>query len=109
MKKIFITFSIFASILFTSCEYDAVLYEGTAVGLNQSSAQVSVPATGSTESFPVVITTSSSEARTFGLEFVGDDPVAGGVSLGTITVLADSFEGIATVNFDFYSITLGDG
>jgi hypothetical protein len=109
MKKIFITFSIFASILFTSCEYDAVVYEGTAVGLNQSSAQVSVPDTGTSETFPVTITSPSSEARTFGLEYVGDAPAAGGVTLGTITVPADSYEGTATVDFDFSAINLADG
>jgi hypothetical protein len=109
MKKIFITFSIFASILFTSCEYDAVVYEGTAVGLSQSSAQVSVPDTGTSETFPVTITSPSSEARTFGLEYVGDAPAAGGVTLGTITVPADSYEGTATVDFDFSAINLADG
>jgi hypothetical protein len=109
MKKIFITFSIFASILFTSCEYDAVVYEGTAVGLSESSAQVSVPDTGTSETFSVTVTSPSSEARTFGLEYVGDAPEAGGVTLGTITVPADSYEGIATVDFDFNAITLADG
>ncbi|WP_292900827.1 hypothetical protein [Nonlabens sp.] len=109
MKKIFITFSIVASILFTSCEYDAVMYEGTAVGLDESSAQVSVPDTGSSETFAVTITSPSSEARTFGLQYVGDAPAAGGVTLGSINVPANSYEGTATVDFDFNAINLADG
>lgn len=109
MKKILITFTLIAAVLFTSCEEDAVIYNGTAVGLNQRNAQVSVPTTGTSETFPVTITSPSAEARTFSLEFVGDAPAAGGVSLGSITVPADSYDGTATVNFDFDAINLGDG
>jgi hypothetical protein len=109
MKKILITFTLIAAVLFTSCEEEAVIYSGSAVGLAQRTAQVSVPVSGSSETFPVTVTTPSSEARTFGLEFVGDAPAAGGVSLGTITVPADSYDGVATINFDFNAINLADG
>jgi hypothetical protein len=108
MKKI-ISIVFIASMLFTSCDQDNITYEGTAVGLSITSVQVSVPIDGSTEMFPVTITSTSPEERTFGLEFVGDAPAAGGVSLGTITVPADSYDGTASVNFDFDVITLGDG
>lgn len=109
MKKILITFTLIAAVLFTSCEEDAVIYNGSAVGLAQRTAQVSVPVSGLSETFPVTVTTPADEARTFGLEFVGDAPEAGGVSLGTITVPANSYEGEATVNFDYNAINLADG
>ena len=109
MKKLIITLTCIGALLFTSCEEDPIIYTGTAVGLTQSSAQISVPTTGLTATFPITITTPSSEERTFGLEYVGDVPAAGGVTLGTITIPADSYEGTATVVFDFNAITLGDG
>jgi hypothetical protein len=108
MKKI-ISIVFIASLLFTSCDQDNVTYEGTAVGLSITSAQVSVPVEGSTEMFPVTITSTSPEDRTFGLEFVSDLPTGGGVTLGTITVPANSYDGTASVDFDFGNITLGDG
>ncbi|WP_405377018.1 hypothetical protein [Nonlabens sp. Asnod3-A02] len=108
MKKI-ISIAFLAAVLFTSCDSDNLTFEGTAVGLNQTFASVSVPSSGATETYPVQITSTSSEERTFGLEFVGDAPAAGGVSLGSITVPANSYEGTATVNFDFNSINLADG
>jgi hypothetical protein len=115
MKKYLIIFTALVAVMITSCDTDNSdnnvfdTYNGVAVGLNQRSAQVSVPVTGSTESFPVIITTSSSEVRTFGLEYVSDLPTGGGVSLGTIIIPADSYEGTATVNFDFNAISLADG
>lgn len=111
MKKIIIAFTLVGALFITSCDKDQLVYEGSAVGLVSpgSTVQISVPTTGSTETFPVIVTSTSSEARTFALEFVGDAPAAGGVSLGTVTVPADSYDGTASINFDFDSITLADG
>lgn len=109
MKKIFITLSIIASVVLTGCEYEGEIFSGTAVGLDATSVQVSVPVNGITRTFPATVTSPAAEDRTFGLEFVGDAPAAGGVSLGTITIPANSYEGTATVTFDFNAITLGDG
>ena len=110
MKKYLIALTVAAAVLITGCEnHEQPIYDGTAVGLSVSSAQVSVPSEGTTESFPVTITSPSSEARTFGLAFADEAPAGGGVSLGTITVPADSYEGTATVSFDFDAINLGDG
>ncbi len=111
MKKIIIAFTVFCALLITSCDIETVTYDGTAVGLSPINgiAQISVPSTGSSETFPVIITTTSSEERTYGLTYVGDAPSGGGVSLGNITVPADSYDGVATVNFNFDQITLGDG
>ncbi|ARN70467.1 endonuclease I [Nonlabens tegetincola] len=108
MKKIILALTVCATALFVSCDSEQAVYSGTAVGLNQTSAQVSVPQGGSSETFPVVITTTSDEARTFGLEFI-EEPTGGGVSLGSITIPANAYEGTATVNFDFNAITLDDG
>jgi hypothetical protein len=107
--KILAFVGILISTLASCDETEGPVYNGDAVGLNQTLASISVPITGSTETFPVSVTKTSSVDRTFGLEFVGDAPVAGGVSLGAITVLADSYEGTASVNFDFDAITLADG
>ncbi|AGC75678.1 hypothetical protein LX97_00366 [Nonlabens dokdonensis] len=115
MKKYLIIWMALVATVFISCDADPLehevlnTYDGVAVGLNETFAQVSVPTTGITETFPVVITNSSTETRTFGLEYVGDAPTGGGVSLGTITVPANSLDGTASVNFDFGAINLGDG
>jgi hypothetical protein len=111
MKKIITALGFIGSLLFIGCELDPTVYTGTAVGLeaNNTITQISVPVAGSSRSFPATVTTLSGDARTFGLEFVGDAPVAGGVTLGSITIPANSYEGTATVNFDFNAINLGDG
>jgi len=109
MKKLIITFTFLGALLLTSCDQDQLIFEGTAVGLSDTSAQISVPTGGSTEEFAVTITKPSSAARTFGIEFVGNAPAAGGVTLGTITIPADSYLGTASVVFDFNAIVLADG
>jgi hypothetical protein len=107
--KLFAAFAIIITTLISCDETEGNIYNGNAVGLASTSASISVPVIGVSETFPVTVTAPSSAARTFSLEYVGDAPEAGGVTLGTITVPADSYTGTATVIFDFDAISLADG
>lgn len=107
--KLFAAFAIIITTFISCDETEGTIYNGNAVGLASTSASISVPAIGVSETFPVTVTAPSSVARTFSLEYVGDAPVAGGVTLGTINVPADSYAGTATVSFDFGAINLADG
>lgn len=98
--------------LLASCDEDAVVFDNvngdTAVSFKQTNFETSVPQAGITVTVPVEITTVSSESRTFNVSILEADDTAA-ITLGSVVIPADSYEGSLDINLDFTAIGGNDG
>ena len=105
--RIFIKLCLVA-LLFTACdETESAIFDPatgqTGIGFGTDVIDVSVPVGGITASAQVFSTTVSSEARSFNVTIDTEEsnmPV-GSVTVGTVTIPADSHEGSLDVTFDY--------
>ena len=98
--------------LLASCDEDAVVFDNvngeTAISFKQTNFETSVPQAGVTVTVPVEITTISSESRTYNVSVLEADDTAA-ITLGSVVIPADSYEGSLDISLDFSAIGGDDG
>lgn len=99
---------------FSSCEEDLVIFDPdsgqTAVSFASTTYNLSIPPEDLVLEVPVDVTTSSDVDRTFDvLVESSTEDTANEYTIGTVTVVAGSYNGILTVNFDYSEIAGEDG
>ncbi|MEO9954383.1 hypothetical protein [Nonlabens sp.] len=98
--------------LLASCDDDAVVFDNvngdTAVSFKQTNFETSVPQAGVTVTVPVEITTISTENRTYNVSLLEADDTAA-ITLGSVVIPADSYEGALDISIDFAAIGGNDG
>jgi hypothetical protein len=95
-----------------SCESEEPIFDNvngqTAIQFTQAAYSTSIPVEGLTLSIPVLSTTVSGEARSFNIT-VNDATNPAEFTVGSLTIPADSYEGVLSVAFDYAAITGNDG
>jgi len=111
MKKY--SFLMIFIILFISCEEDLVVFDNengqTAVSFGTTSYNLSVPAEGVSIEVPVNVTTVAGTDRTF--DVTVDDTstgVAANYSIGSVTIPANSYNGLLIVGLNFSPLVDGE-
>ncbi|WP_405370892.1 hypothetical protein [Nonlabens sp. Asnod2-A12] len=98
--------------LLASCDEDAVVFDNvngdTAISFKQTNFETSVPQAGATVTVPVEITTISAESRTYNVSVLEADDTAA-ITVGSVVIPADTYEGSLDINIDFAAIGGNDG
>jgi len=99
---------------FSSCEEDLVIFSPdngqTALSFAKTSYNLSIPSEDLDLEIPVDVTTTSTTDRTFNVVVDSfTDGTASIYTVGTVTILAGSYNGVLAVNFDHSEITGEDG
>lgn len=95
-----------------SCESEEPIFDNvngqTALQFTQAAYSTSIPVEDLTLTIPVLSTTISGEARSINVT-VTDATNPAEFTVGSLTIPADSYEGVLSVNFDYSAISGNDG
>ena len=113
-KYYFLSFLLLTLFISVSCEDSnetlKTYNDNTLISFQNSSFSLSIPEEDLTLQIPVFSSTLSSMTRTFSAAITSaTDNTSGEYTLGTITIPANEYEGIFTVDFDFSEISGNDG